>query len=324
MSEPVEQTSLLSPRKIVLQVIFWLGGLALLGFVIKGAIAGGAATGEAGGPSAWERIRTAPPLLIVALLACTLASAFFNGTTFWLTVQPLRKVRLRDMQGLNLLANMLNYAPVRLGAVTRIAYHMRVDRLSIIQIGGWFALVAYVLFLGIGSAVLATLARDRIDWIWLGIMLAPMIVGGFALRFVASIPFIARKARGLDELALNRRSVWGAIGLRVLDLSVYVGRMGAAMAILGLHLPWSHVVVLAMVALASSLTPLGKVGVREYCVAAAAARLSMDSGDIKATFNQLALLESAGEALVFIPLGIAMIPWFRRRWKSRGETPSDL
>ncbi len=192
---------------------------------------------------------------------------------------------------------------------------MRVDRLSVIQIGGWFALVAYVLFLGLGACVLATLVWPSIDFIWMAIVLGQMAIGGALVRMFASIPFIARHARGLDRLAAYRTGLWGAVVLRLLDLAAYTGRMGAAMAILGMHLPWSHVVVLAMVALAASLTPFGKVGVREYCVAWAAARLSMEATDIDAAFKQLALLESAGEALVYIPLGVLATPWFRKRWR---------
>lgn len=308
-----EPRSLLSPRKIALQVIFWLLGLALLAWVITGAFDRG------GGLEMWNRIRAAPPLMLAGLLGCTLASALFNGTTFWLTIQPIRRVRWRDMQLLNIVANMLNYAPVRLGALARIAYNMRVDHLSLVQVGGWFALVAYVLFVGIGAALLATLVREHIDWIWLAIVLGQMIIGGAMLRFVASIPIIARHARGLDKMATHQRGVWGALALRVLDLAAYVGRMGSAMAILGLHLPWSQVVVLAMVALASSLTPLGRVGFREFCVAAAAARLNMEHNAVSSAFDQLALLDSAGEVLVFVPLGIAALPWFRKRWRAAGR-----
>jgi hypothetical protein len=81
-------------------------------------------------------------------------------------------------------------------------------------------------------------------------------------------------------------------------------------------------VVLAMIALASSLMPVGRVGVREYCVAAAAARLNMSVTIDKSLWDQLALLESAGEALVYIPLGLCAVPWFRSRW--RGPVAADV
>jgi hypothetical protein len=324
MSSSSEQArSLLSPRKIVLQVVAWLGGLALLAWVIHGAMQSGSVGGEDGGPSAWQRIRAADPWLIAALLGCTIASAIFNGSTFWITIQPLRQVRWIDMNLLNIFAGMLNYAPVRLGAVLRVAYHMRVDRLGVIQIGGWFALIGYVMFLGIGACVLASIIRPTVDLLWLALVLAQMAIGGALVNWFASIPLIGRHARGLDRLAANRRGLWGALALRLLDLGAFTGRMGAAMAILGMHLPPSHVVVLAMVALASSLTPLGKVGVREYCVAWAAARLSMEATDIHAAFKQLALLESAGEALVYIPLGVLATWWFRKRWRGASSAETN-
>jgi hypothetical protein len=52
--------------------------------------------------------------------------------------------------------------------------------------------------------------------------------------------------------------------------------------------------------------------------------LKMDVPMDESLWNQLALLESAGEALVFIPLGICAIPWFRKRWKNRGDAKSAL
>jgi hypothetical protein len=34
---------------------------------------------------------------------------------------------------------------------------------------------------------------------------------------------------------------------------------------------------------------------------------------------QLALIESAGEAIVAIPAGLAAVPWFRKRWRERAD-----
>ena len=77
---------------------------------------------------------------------------------------------------------------------------------------------------------------------------------------------------------------------------------------------------MALVALMASLIPFGRVGFREFCVAAAGQQALL-VGDLDANMNQLALIESAGEALVIIPLGIAALAWFRRRWRA-GEWPN--
>jgi hypothetical protein len=95
--------------------------------------------------------------------------------------------------------------------------------------------------------------------------------------------------------------------------------MAVAAAILGIELEPSHVVKLAMVALAAQLIPFGRVGFREAAVAATGVHVV----DVEGNMNQLALLESAGEALVFIPLGILALIWFLPRWRE-GEANSEL
>ena len=296
-------------------------GIGLLGWVIHGAVTGEAREG-------WGKLRDADGWLIAALLGCTVVSAICNGTTFWVTIQPIRAVRWHDMQLLNLVANMLNYAPVRLGALLRILYHLRVDRLTIIQIGAWFAMIGAILFLGVGAALLATLIRSTVDWLWLAIVVGQMIVGVGAMRLAAGFPLFVKHARGIDKMVVLGNGVWWATVLRIVDLAAYVGRMAAAMAMLQLHLPASQIVQLAMVALAASLMPVGKVGFREFCVAAVATRLNMQAEEVKGTWEQLALIESAGEAIVFIPLGAISMLWFRSKWaKARQDynmTPSAL
>ena len=67
----------------------------------------------------------------------------------------------------------------------------------------------------------------------------------------------------------------------------------------------TQIVVLAVVALASGLIPFGRVGFREACVALAAARLGFDEGAVSnQTWAQLALVDSMGEILIYVPLGV--------------------
>lgn len=306
---PEAQAGMLTPRKIILQVIFWLIGLALLGWIIWRAIE----TGD------WDRLATAEPAMIAALLGCTVLSSFLNGMTFWLTIRSVRRVGFGDMQLLNVVANMLNYAPVRAGAIARVVFHHRVDQLGLLQIGAWFAMIGYVLVLGVGSCLLATLVYDRFDLIWLLLVIGQMILGGLVTQVVVGHPLIIRHGRGIDRMIRDHRALWGAVVLRLVDIGAFTGRMAAAMAILGIHLPVTHIIVLALVALASSLIPFGRVGFREFCVAAAAARLGTLSEDVTVPWAQLALVESAGEAIVFIPLGAVAMLWYRRRWRQAGR-----
>ena len=302
-------TGTVSPRKLAMQAIFWVIGLALLAWIIQRALQNGD----------WGKLAAADPALIVVLLGCTVASAVINGTAFWVTIQSIRRVRWVDMQLLNLAGNMLNYAPVRLGALARVVYHHRVDRLSLLQIGAWFGLIGYVLALGVGSCLLATVIYDRFDLVWVLLVVSQMALGGIATQLVVGHPLIVAHGRGIDRMARDHRAMWGLIILRLADIAAFTGRMAAALYILEIHLPLAHIVVLAVVALASSLIPFGRVGFREFCVAIVAARLGAASSDVDLPWEQLALVESAGEALVYIPAGILAMIWYRRRWREAGD-----
>jgi uncharacterized membrane protein YbhN (UPF0104 family) len=295
---------LLSPRKAFVQTAFWFVGIALLIWIIKRAIE----TGD------WSKVAQAEPAAIVVLIGCTALSLILNGTTFWITIQPVRRVRWVDMQMVNLVGNLLNYAPVRLGAIARIMYHHRVDRLKLLEIGAWFAMIAYILALGIGSCLVATLIRDRFDWLWVLLVIGQMAAGAVAAQIVVSHRLIRQHGAGIDTLFQDARGMWGAVALRLADIGAYAGRMGAALYILDIHLPLSHVIVLAVVALAASLIPFGRMGFREFCVAIAGARLGALTTDQPIPWEQLALIESAGEAMVFLPAGLIGLYWYRRRW----------
>jgi hypothetical protein len=305
--------ALLTPTKILMQLAGFGVGLALLAWIIHNAL----------GEGDWGRIARADPRLIAAMLGFTLVSALLNGSTFWITVQPIAPLRFWDLQRLNVVANMLNYAPVRLGAIARVLYHLRLDGLGLLQIGAWFSFIGYTLALGIASCVLATIVHARVDWVWAGLVAGQLLLGAMAIRVAGGLPLVARHGRGIDRMINDHRSLWGAIVLRVTDLGAFTGRMAVAAAILDISLAPGQIVVLALVALAAQLIPFGRVGFREFCVAATGHQLSLLASDAEYNMNQLALIESAGEALVFIPLGVLLLPWLRRRWRGRLNNSSQ-
>ncbi len=57
-------------------------------------------------------------------------------------------------------------------------------------------------------------------------------------------------------------------------------------------------------------------GSRRRVPAARLATPDLDAGELDATFQQLALLESASEAIVSIPLGLLAFIWWIRRIRS--------
>ncbi len=284
-------------------------GVALLAWIVQRALKEGH----------WDRLADAPPAALALLLGCTVASAVLNGSIFWITVRPLKPLGWWDLQRLNLVANMLNYAPVRLGALARVLYHMRVDRLRLVEVGAWFAIVGYVLVLGVGACGVATLARPRLDWAWALLVVAQLVAGAVVLRMCSRIPLAASLGAGVDRLAGDNAAIGGALLLRLADVAAYTGRMAAAAWILEVRLSGSDTVLLALVALLGSLIPLGRVGFREFCVLLAAQRLSIAAGDVDKATAQLALVESAGEAAVFVPLGAIWLWWFRSRWRAAGK-----
>ena len=252
-------------RSVIAQLIAFAIGLGLLWWCVDRAIEQGD----------WSKIRHADPGLVLVLLGCTIVSLVINGTTYWITIRPVKRLKLWDLQCLNLVSNMLNYAPVRLGLVARIAYHLRVDGLRPLQIAGWLAFVGYLVALTIGSCIGATLLRDRVDGIWLGLVLGQIAIGGLGCRMIVGVRLVKRYGQGLDRIVGRPTALWGALLLRLGDMAAYAGRMSAALAILGFQLHLPHIVILAVVAIAASMTPLGRVGFREWGVAKAGALLGL-------------------------------------------------
>lgn len=299
----------LSPRKLALQLVGFAVGIGLLGWCIRGAA----------GPDTrhhWEQLFKADWRLVALMLGATLISMVVNGTIFWVTVRGLRHLRFGDLQWINFAGGLLNYFPVRLGAIMRVTHHVRIDRLSLLQVGAWFTFIAYTLGVGAGACLVATLMRDRLDGLWAAMVVGMVIVGGVLTRVIVGSQLLKRYGQGADRLLAHRSAVWMALALRMVDLAAFAVRMGVAASILDFQLRPDQIVILAIVAYGANLVPFGRVGVREFCVAQVAARLSLAAGDVHAKLEPLALLDSAAEAALFIPFGIMGILWMRAKWKS--------
>jgi hypothetical protein len=297
----------------VVQVLGFLIGVALLGWCISIAISGGD----------WSKIADAHPLLIAGLIICTLASFGANGVMFWLVIRPIQHVGFWNMQWLNFVTGILNYAPIRAGLIARIAYHLRVDRMSLLRVGAWLAALAYSLALTLGACIAGTIVWPKLDLIWVAIVGGQLLLGGWLTWAIMGHPLVTRFGRGMDQMLRVPSCLWGAIGLRLVDIGAFVGRMACAVAILDLDLAATDIVLLGFAALALSLNPLGRTGFREMAVAFVASRLlggDLDSAQVDSSMAQLALVESAGEALVAIPAGAVCLLWYRQRWRAAGRS----
>lgn len=308
--------SLWQPRRLVVQVIGFAIGVALLAWCIHNAMKSGN----------WSALRETNPLLVLGLAGCSLVSLVVNGAGFWLMIRPVQPLRFSDLQLVNLTTALLNYAPVRLGFIARVAYHLRVDRMPLLRLGGWMAATAYILFVCLGAVVAATLLRRQFDLLWVGLLLGQLLLAGLITRAMLGHPVIQLNARGMEQMLLNHPQLWGAMALRLIDIAAFCGRMAfAVMIVPDLSLSPTDIVLLAMTALALTMNPLGRFGFREAGVAIVAGMLvstDMSPADVESTMAQLGLIESAGEAIVFIPLGAAALLWYRAKWKQAAAAKS--
>lgn len=290
-------------RRIIVQVVGFIIGIGLVAWCVHRAASGGD----------WSHIRQATALEVAGLLGFTLLSLIMADTAFWVAILPVRPLRWRELQGLNFVASLLNYAPVRLGLVTRAVWHLRVDRIAPLMVIGWFGAMGLVMALVVASSGIATLIHPQFDLLWGAILAGLLIVGGLMLRAVVQMPLarvITRRLHGMERLVLDHRALWGGIVVRLLDLAAFTGRMACAASICGLDLTISDVLLLALSAQIISLSPFGRVGFREAAVAFVASRIGGGPGtDVDAIFAQLALVDSVGEVLVIVPLGVAAMPW---------------
>jgi hypothetical protein len=306
---------MLSPKRVIIQLVGFLIGLAFVLYLVKIAFLG---------DTDWSKIQDASPGLIAGLLLMGLTGTVLDGLVFWGILRPYRKLKVMEVQGANMTASFLNYAPIRLGTVFRIVYHARVDKVPLIPIFAWFAAITVTTVACMGSVVTATLLMGEPGAGW-SVVLGLMLLGsGAAIWGLARIPAIKKRAGGIDRMFGDHRALVAGLLGRLLVLSSGCLRMGIAAEILGIPLGSSEVIMLSVAALMLSFNPLGRFGWREATVAMVTAQFaagSLGGEDVNAIAAQLALIESAGEALVVVPLGIVTSIWAVRRML---RNPEDL
>ena len=293
-------------RKIILQVAGFTLGVALIAWCVWGA---------AKDPEGWQRLREASSASLIGLLLCSLGSIIISGLTFWIAARPLQTLGVQDQQWINALACMLNYAPVRLGMFVRAAYAIKVDHLRAVELVAWFASVAFTFVVALAAITAGTLAWIQFGaWTFFPTLIIIAMLGGFSGRWCATLRMVQKRAQGLERLITNPTALWGSIALHILDLFFATGRVLLAIQILGLPLNLAQTCLISMASFAASLNPLGRLGFREAAVAFTAGALSIGGlAGMENKFQTLAVIESAGEALVAIPVGmLALYPIWKR------------
>ena len=295
----------ISSRSWFWQVLGFGLGIWLFWTVLQGAM-------QAGDFSAF---READPMLLGLMFLLSLVSSVCNAALFTSVSRPLGhhpQLSLRRMVPLNFSCGALNYAPFRLGALARIAWHVRVDGMNAARVsalmamaGGWYLLVGLAAF---GALWL----RPSADWGTLGLGLLLLPAGwGLGRMVIAKLPGgLFREARPMLN---NPRASLECAGLRLLDVLCFTARLLVGAKILGIELGFGEGVLLAVVATFASLVPFGRLGFREAGVAGAAGAIGGIDPGLR---DQLSLLDSAAEAAAYVPLGLALsVLWLRPHFK---------
>ncbi len=311
---------MLSPSRIAVQIVGFLVGLVLLYFCLSKAI----------GQADWTLVREASPWLIATLIFFGLLSTVLDGCVFWGVLRPYRRLKPIEVQGVNMSAAFLNYAPIRLGTVFRIAYHAKVDRVGVIPILAWFVAITITTMACMASITAATLITGTEGLAFPILISVFLILSGLILWGMARIPLVQRLSAGKEKMIGDPRALATGLFGRLLVLASNCARMGTAAVILNLSLGPRDVILLSVVGLLASFNPLGRVGWREWTLALLTPYLAAESlktggsETIDAVASQLVLIESAGEAIAILPLGLVTLIWgVRRLLKSSPSTNDD-
>ena len=309
-----------------MQVAGFAIGCALVVWCVERAVSKGS-----GG---LDKLREADPLLVAVLLGSTLVSIICSGYTFLAMARPIRRFSAVEMQAVNLMASLFNYAPVRLGLALRCAFHWRIERMPATDIAAWIAGVAIVTLGALGSALAAGLVQIplgrtelALDLVWFATYGVCLVAGSALTIAVGRVPLLRRFLTGGERVLSSPRALAESLAFRSVDLSMWGLRMWAAAKIVGVTLAPAQAMLLASVAVLGAGNPLGRIGWREALVAIVAPLVVTGASspeELDALTSQMALLESAGEAAITIPLGVLGALWClraMRRVPSTTRTP---
>lgn len=332
MSEPTGFRSMirsmLQPRRALIQALGFLAGLALVVWVVKGAIDAASDPSRAG---ILESLRTAwaqRPMLIIGISLTTAISLIIDGALFWMVLLPVRRLAFMEIQWLTFVTATSNFFPIRLGIPVRYAYALLANRLTFKEATVWFVAVTLVVLVSLVAVVAATALVPVPGFSWAILVLIGLGVSALLLQWAMKLPVAATRIGTWSLMITNPGTYWTGTVLRVVEVLLWIVRMWCAAEILNLGLSFATVTVLGVAAIAVMLNPFGRIGFREATTVLVANWMAgggIDVAHADGGFKQLALLESLGEMFTTIPLGLVAIPflvsWYRARRRESFLTP---
>ncbi|MFI4897997.1 MAG: hypothetical protein ACIARR_09245 [Phycisphaerales bacterium JB059] len=268
----------------VIQIAGFLGGVGLLVWVVSAAL-------SPENRALLTRLGDATGGQLAALLALSVATLVLNGSIFWVTLLPVKRVGHTDIQATNAIATLLSYLPFKLGLIFRIVVHNRRDGVPLLTIGAWYLAIGMLVLTNLGPPVLASLWRGGVDaWWWVaalggaGALTGSMVLVCIPLsgergmarihRWLDPVPVsalhrfmrtesFARLHAGFGMLAHARASFWATL-MRLADIGVQTARFVIAAQVLGIDLGWEAAVLIATTYfMIGMLSPFGMIGTRE-------------------------------------------------------------
>lgn len=284
---PAEPGASSGSRRVLraaVQVAGFLIGLALLWYCATKAL-------DPKNREQLHRLGDASAVQVGSLLGLSFLSLVINGTVFWLTLRPVKRVPYVPALGVNAIATLLALAPFKLSMLFRILYHKARDGLVVLTGGAWLAAAAVIIVAGLLPPVGASLWRHAagrgVDGLWWAGALGGMLVIGTAIVVVAGFfrkdrnwarierlcarfssqrlhsAILPRAHEGVRMLA-DPWAVYGGMALRGADVAVQTARFVVAAKILGVSLPLDQAIICASAYfLIGAAAPTGSLGTRE-------------------------------------------------------------
>ncbi len=267
------------------------------------------------------RLMQASPRLVFFLAAATFAGVLVVGCTFWLTLLPVRRIRLLNVLTVNAIAMVLTVLPFKVGFAMRIVLHHRIDVLSFKLIFSWVSAVT-----ALGAASLMPLAgvslwRGEVDmwwWVAFGASVLATHVGGW--RFSCWTKRGALKGRAsrlilhADDITSRPSAVIMHGISRTTEMALLAIRFSIASAIiLGTPIDVGPAIILAATfVFLSVVAPVGALGVREWGVALVGEAVGLDLEPIMTITLLVTFSELVIAGLIALAGSMSVRPWKKR------------
>jgi len=304
-------------RSVALRAVAFAMAAALLGASIWYAL----------GEGDFGRLLAAGAGDVSLLLALTLGSAIvLLSGLFWLASRPFadpaRPLSWWEMQPITAASTLLNYTPLKVGLIGRIAYLRQYHGIGYLASGLSHSLLAATVGASLVLLAVLTAWRSHLDAVWwLGLLLGCAAAGGLiSVAVHALIP--SRLVEVAQRSSLGRSwmrrtlqfSVWCAVSCALVLLGAL--RWCTAFRIYGEPISLREGLLISIVHLLSAaLGPANGLGLREWIVGLAAGSGFLGIAAVRGLEVGVAvsIIDRAAEVLVVVPTGLLGIAWLAHR-----------